>query len=188
MAQILYAVSALAVVMIFSFGMQRAGLTAQQEMYITEARARMLGVARETVERISRMDMPFDEAIDPDRGASGKVYPYISSPVELTSDSSFGGATLISGGLDIDDFHGMSVADSADGLPVMLEFEVTYVDALTGAESAAATFAKRLTVHVSTTAVRYKGEPVMISYSRVFSYPTVIDFVRGIESRPPVEI
>ena len=77
-----------------------------------------------------------------------------------------------------------TIAFVADGIPCTLELETTYVDTLTGVYSANATFAKRLTVIVSTSAIRFNGEPVSVSYSRVFSYPNVIDFARGIKSRP----
>jgi hypothetical protein len=184
MAQLLYAVSALAIVMIFSLGMQRAGITGQQEMMITEARTRMLGVARETVERVSRMDMPFDAATDLTRGASEKVFPYVTSAGELTAPGSFGGCVgYINDCLDIDDFHNFSISDTLNGIPVTLEFEVSYVDALTGAESASATFAKQLRVKVSTISIAQLDGPLTVTYSRVFAYPSTTDFAKGVKTR-----
>jgi len=182
MTQLIYAVSALGVIMLFSVGIQRVGLTGEQEMYITEARTRMLGVARETVEQISRLDMPFDAATDPDQAAQGQ-FPYVDDPAKLTSVSSFGGCTYLSTCKDIDDFDGLSVADSAQGIPVTLDFEVAYVNALTGEESASATYAKQLRVIVSTVAINRNGAPLVVSYSRVFAYPNTMDFARGVQSR-----
>ena len=189
MTQLIYAVSALALVMLLTVGIQRAGLHAEREIYLTEARTRMLAAARETVERITRLDMPFDYATDPDRGAAGKTFPYVSSPGELTGKGGFGGCGLaqtydLSPCLDIDDFHGVGpVADSVDGLPVQFEFSVAYVDTLTGAESMLATYAKELTVTVTSPAFRTATDTLTVQYSRVFAYPSPMDFARGVQSR-----
>ncbi|HUF09164.1 MAG TPA: hypothetical protein VMO47_07585 [Rhodothermales bacterium] len=88
MTQLLYGLMALVVVMLFTIFITSAGLTGEQEMYLTEARTRMLGVARETVERLTTLELPFDYATDPDRGASGQTFPYVNSAAQLTAGDS----------------------------------------------------------------------------------------------------
>lgn len=184
MTQLVYALGAIAVLMLFTTSIQRSGLAGEHEMYLTETRTRMLGVARETVDRITRMELPFDDETNPDGGADG-VYPYVTDPVYLTATSSFGGCSLastyaLSTCLDLDDFDGASVSDTADGIPVDITFEVVYVDTLTGALSASPTFAKMLTATVRSGALLINGDSVEVSYSRVFGYPNPIDFAKAV--------
>lgn len=184
MTQLVYALGAIAVLMLFTTSIQRSGLAGEHEMYLTEARTRMLGVARETVDRITRMELPFDDETNPDGGADG-AYPYVTNPANLTSTASFGGCSLVStyslaSCLDLDDFDGASVSDTADGIPVDISFEVVYVDTLTGVPSGSPTFAKMLTATVTSGALLIDGNPVEVSYSRVFGYPNPIDFAKAV--------
>lgn len=184
MNQVIYAVAALTVVMLFSMSTQRGRVTGTQEMYVTEARTRMMGVARETVERIARTEMAFDEATDSEKVAEGAVYPYVAGPGELTPGNSFGGCADLVACDDLDDFHGVSVNGDMEGLPYNVDVAVAYVDALTGGPTGSQTFAKELTVTVSTPALSLKGETLSVGYSRVFTYPSLFDFALGVASRP----
>ncbi|MFV1980691.1 MAG: hypothetical protein ACC655_06015 [Rhodothermia bacterium] len=185
MTQLIYAIAALAAVTLFSVSMRHSGVTSEQEMYITEARTRMIGVARETVEQISRMELPFDQQTDADRVNSYQVFPYVSTAGELTPSVSFGGCTsLTTNCFDPDDFDDLTLLDQeAEGLPYDLSVTVTYVDTLTSVESMSQTYAKEVTVTVISPAVQISGEPVSISYSRIFAYPTVFEYARGAESK-----
>lgn len=185
MTQLIYAIAALAAVMLFSVSMRHSGVASDQDMYVTEARSRMIGIARESVEQISRMELPFDEMTDADRVNSYVVFPYVSIATELTPYGSFGGCTTMTTNcFDLDDFHDLAMLDQdADGLPYDLGVTVTYVDTLSGAASNTQTYAKEVTVTVTTGAVRIAGNPVSVSYSRIFAYPTVFEFARGAESK-----
>lgn len=183
MSDFIYAIAAVVAVMLFSISLRQTGLSSEQEMYVTEARSRMLGVARETVERVSRMDLPFDANTDPDRIDASLVFPYIGSASQLTSPNAFGGCYgTMSACLDLDDFDGFAVSDSAMGMPYDLGIEVQYVDTLDGSPSGSRTFAKELKVSVSTSAVRIAGQPLSVSYTRIYAYPSVMDFARGVET------
>jgi hypothetical protein len=190
MAQMIYAIAALAAVTLFSVSLRHSGVNTEQEMFITEARTRMIGIARESVEEISRMELPFDEKTDADRLSQYVVFPYVSSAAELTAVGAFGGCTTMhTGCLDLDDFHGLELLDQdADGLPFDLAVEVVYVDTLSGAASGSQTYAKELTVTVTTGAVRISEQPVSVSYSRVYAYPSIFEYARGAESRLNGEI
>ncbi|HUF09163.1 MAG TPA: hypothetical protein VMO47_07580 [Rhodothermales bacterium] len=77
----------------------------------------------------------------------------------------------------------MSLADSAGGLQVTLGFEVAYVDSL-GQHAASQTYAKEVTVEVSTPAIMIAGDSLRVRYSRAFVYPSTVDFARSVAAAP----
>jgi hypothetical protein len=188
MSQMIYAIAALAAVTLFSVSVRSSGVSAEQQMYITETRSRMLGVAQEAIERITRMEVAFDEKTNPDTLSQYEVFPYVDSPAELTPAASFGSVLCndlenVAGCFDLDDFHGISLSDlDAEGMPYGMEIEVAYVDTLTGAASGSQTYAKEVTVTVSSGVVKFGGEDISVSYARVFGYPSAFDYARGAES------
>lgn len=185
MSQLIYAIAALAAVTLFSVSMRHTGVSTEQEMYLTEARSRMLGVARESVEKISRMEVPFDANTNPDNLSEYIVFPYVDSPSELTPSSAFGGcdSDMVTNCFDLDDFDGVHQEDQEEnGLPYDLDVSVAYVDTLDGSESSSQTYAKEVTVTITSSAVVIGGEPVSVSYSRVFAYPSIFEYARGAES------
>ena len=182
MSQLIYSVAALAAVTLFTVSLHRAGISVEQEVYIIEARSRLLGVARETGEQISRMDLPFDSNTDPDLLGESAQFPYVSSPSELTPEGSFGGCNDIAYCLDLDDFSGITFSDTANGLPYEVAIKVTYADTVDGSYSSSQTYSKDLKITVSTEAVRIGNEPLSITYNRLFAFPSLMDFARGAQT------
>jgi hypothetical protein len=183
-SQFIYAIAALAAVILFAVNTRHAGVSVEQDTYLTEAHTRMLGVAKQSLEQISRMELPFDAMTNADLRNQYEVFPYVDSPAELTSAGAFGGCNEIGPScMDLDDFHGINLKNlDAGGLPYDLEISVAYVDTVDGSPSMSQTFAKEITATVSTGAVLVAGDSVSVSYSRVFAYPSVFEYAVGAES------
>ena len=186
MAQMIYAVAAMVAVTIFAISTRHSGVQSENEIYIAEARSRMLGVAREAVERVTRQEIPFDAVVNPDNVGPYDVFPYVDSPTELTDVGSFGNSLCyadLSLCEDLDDYHDYATEGESNGIPFELTMEVSYVDTLTGQQLGnVKSYAKMLTATVTTTAVSFGGEPATVKYFRIFSYPTPFDFALGAES------
>ena len=202
MSQLIYALGALTVLLVFNVSIQRTALQGEREMYTDEARARLMMFARETADRITRLELPFDEQIDPDRIASGSLYPYVATPTGLTAEGDFGGCLAtarrgLSDCVDLDDLHAVGpLDDDLGGLPIEYSFKVAYVDTADGSSTAGAkSYAKKLTISVETSAVlvdsiyaagggfKNDRKNLNVTYERVFTYPNVIDFAKGVKER-----
>lgn len=187
MTQLIYAVSALGIVVIVAVSMQRSSGSNEQDVYTNEVLTHLVTIGRDIVDDIAKQNLPFDKAVDPDRLPSSATYPYIHSSDELTdvTDANFGGCSNFSLCQDIDDFHtgdGDPIEGERNGIEYEATITVQYVTEddpntkLSGIGTGNKSLAKEITVTVSTQAIQVNGEPISASYSRVLTYPRITNY------------
>ena len=166
-AQLIYAVSAVAMAGALSLSVSRGIFASKQLAFRNQMLTQVSGVANEILEDIG--STPFD-----DRTRPGNFPAPPNSAAELTQLSNFGGncdpeATCD----DIDDFHGKSFSREPGGIPFNVDVSVKYVSEDDPASvETAPTFAKEVTLTITTPYV-YRGtldHPIKIVISRVFTY------------------
>jgi len=172
MSQLIYSILALSVTVLFSVSLNRVFNTNTEKTYTNEVLSQMIGVGQDVLEEVGRRGLPFDEAVDEARYVGPIRYPLVHAAFELTPASAFG---MCDSGctdpLDLDDYDGMTFYRTVDSLDYIATVSVQYVDELDPTKvSATQTFAKLVTVEVSSEAIAISGEPLTIDYSRVFTY------------------
>jgi hypothetical protein len=171
MGQLIYSVLGLFVAVLFSTSLNSAVRVNQNRTFTNEVLSQMLGIGEDILSDVGRRSLPFDEAVDEERYDGPIQYPLVHVAWELTPASSFGGCNVPANCLDLDDFHGMLQQRTVEGLDYVAEISVTYVDETNPEiESATQTFAKKVSVTISSEAVHVRGEPLSVTYSRVFAY------------------
>jgi hypothetical protein len=177
MTQLIYSISALSIAVVFAVSMERSSNSGDQAIYTNEVLTQLVTVGRDVVDDIARKDLPFDEKTDPNRIPQPATYPYVLSPDNLTPESGFGGCVDFDACLDVDDFDGMTLEGTRNGLHYTASIDVHYVplDDPNGTPSGN-TWAKEITVHVESTSILFNGEPVSTSYSRVITYPRITNY------------
>jgi hypothetical protein len=188
MTQLIYAVSALGIVAVMALSMQRSSNAGERSVYTNEVLTQLVTIGRDIVDEIAGQDLPFDEAVDPERLPSSATYPYVVDPAGLTLESEFG---VDSGGCaaagtcrDIDDFHYREGDDPITGTRNELEYSayvtVRYVQLENANEAptdfGGRSFAKEIVVTVESEAIQIEGEPISARYNRVITYPRITNF------------
>jgi hypothetical protein len=184
MAQLIYSVLGLTIAVLFATTLNTSIFSNSQRTYTNEVLTQMLGIGEDVIEDVGRRGLPFDEAVDEERYVGQILYPLVHVAWELTPESSFGGCVVYEACLDLDDFDGMILQRTVEGLEYEAEISVAYVDELDPTvETVAQTFAKKVSVAISSTAITVGGEPLRIEYSRVFAYErSTVDTPSTLES------
>jgi len=96
---------------------------------------------------------------------------YEASVDSLTASSSFGGCTVVTSCRDVDDFDGLSITGTKQGLAYRASIDVDYVSR-TNPDSVVSspTMSKRVTVTVSSTSVFVASDSVSGVISRIIPY------------------
>jgi hypothetical protein len=171
MGQLIYSVLGLFVAVLFSTSLNSAVRVNQNRNFTNEVLSQMLGIGEDILSDVGRRGLPFDEKVDEERYEGQVQYPLVHVAWELTPSGSFGGCDAPENCLDLDDFHGMKLDRIVEGLEYDIEIAVVYVnEADPEIESAVQTFAKKVTVTISSEAIYVRDEPLTISYARVFAY------------------
>jgi hypothetical protein len=176
MVHLLYALTALLMIVLFAQNMQRGVLTGELRMELNEVRTSMIGAAIDVLDDIARDNVAFDNATrednipnDPDSLAI--FFPRVQSTAQLTPEDAFGGCVDFDFCLDVDDYHGMILTRDMGEFTYDLSISVRYVDE-TNPETKTGyrTFAKEVAVTVSHPAILVGSDPLMVSIARVFAY------------------
>ncbi len=175
MAQTLYGLIALALVSMLALNMQRGTTNTQQRQIFNEVATQVTGVGSEVFDHIARDGVYFDKYVYDTRS----VFPTCgrtTSPSVFTAEASFVPATSYEASTYIEGFHGMTdVPVARDDIQYLVDIEVQYVDPVTLAPSATQTFAKEVTLTISSPLLflRTPDNPVEITMSRVLEYDMV---------------
>lgn len=169
-AQVLYTIGALAMAAVLSYMMLFGVTTTAQRTYRNEILTQLTGVAVEILEDIG--SHAFDNRTRED------LYPeQATDSTEFTAAGAFGGvsaATCDTSCMDIDDFHGLTLTRSREGVDFSVDIAVQYVDANNPTYAASSkSFAKEVTVVITNPNIYRFNNPdslIQIEISRVFSY------------------
>ena len=156
------------IVALLSMTVQRATHSIDSRKYVNEVVTRASGVATTTLEVIALR--PFDEKTDTTKVTS---FPAVTSAYQLTPEGSFGGCTSFNLCEDLDDYDGMVLTRTYEGVPYTLTITVIYVDPLNpDVYSATQTFAKEVLVEVENPYIKVgaTGTPLKVPFRRVFGY------------------
>ena len=171
MAQLIYSILGLSIAVLFSTSLNSTIFSNTHRTYTNEVLSQMLGIGEDILEDVGRRSLPFDEAVDEERYVGQIQYPLVHVAWELTPESSFGGCLVYEACLDLDDFDGMLLVRSVEGLEYEAEISVAYVDEVDPTkETVTQTFSKKVSVTVSSGAIVIGDKPLSIEYSRVFAY------------------
>jgi len=181
MTQMIYAISALGIVAVFAFMMQRSSLDNEQAMYTNEVRAQLMSIARDVADDLNRRDLPFDYATNEEVGPQPKTYPMVHSPIELTDEISFGGCPATC--QDLDDFDNMEITGVREGLPYSGKIRVRYVDEddpdVAPIDNGGKSWAKEVSVTVKTPAIMIGNDSASVTFNMVVAYPRFTDYTVG---------
>jgi hypothetical protein len=175
MAQTLYGLIALALVSMLALNMQRGTTNTQQRQIFNEVATQITGVASEVFDHIARDAVYFDKYVYDTR----TVFPTCgrtTTPSVFTAEASFVPAADYASSLYIEGFHGMTgVPIDRDDLSYLVDITVRYVDPVTLAPSAVQTFAKEVTLTISSPLLFLStpANPVEVTMRRVFEYDMV---------------
>jgi len=171
MSQLIYSILGLAIAVLFATSLNTTIFVNMQRTYSNETLSQMLGIGEDILEDVGRRGLPFDEEVDEDRYQGPIQYPLVHVAWQLTPAASFGGCVTFTACLDLDDFDGMVEIRTVEGLVYEATISVVYVDESDPTiERSTQTFAKKVTVQISSPAIVVGNEPLSVSYSRVFTY------------------
>lgn len=146
MQQTILALGALMIIMVTALNHQRSILMIQEVSYVREMEGAALDLAKKKTEE-KLIETEFDE-----QWLGSTVFP--SGPNLLTPTNSFGPDGEAVGTYDdIDDYHNFSELNElhsigADTFRFNVNYQVSYIDIVTGDTTSAQTFAKQLTTNV----------------------------------------
>ncbi|MBT8400586.1 MAG: hypothetical protein KJO98_08925 [Rhodothermia bacterium] len=170
--QVLYAFIAMLLIALLSLTLQRGVHSTERRQIVNEVATQLVGVGIDVVEYIGRH--PFDAQTDTtDPVVQAKGFPFVEDPSELTPPGSFGGCADYYSCGDIDDFHGMNVARTVDGIDYSVDIEVEYVDDDSPeTASATQTYSKEVRLEIASPHlyVSSRDNPITVVVARVFSY------------------
>lgn len=175
MAQTLYALMALALLSMVTLNMQRGTTNTQQRQIFNEVSTQVTGVASEVFDHIGRRGVYFDKYIS-DTRTTFPTCGRVTSPAVFTAEAAFVAAGSYATSAYIEGFDGMTdVPVDRDDIQYLVDMEVRYVDPVTLAPSATPTFAKEVTLTISSPLLflRTPNNPVDVTMSRVFEYDVV---------------
>lgn len=187
MTQTLYGLIAVALSMVLSLNLLRTTTSAEQRMVLNEVATHVTGVGENLMEHIG------NQAFD-DNTHEGKaipqppVFPLIVDVAMLTAESGFGntgdGAACDHATPnfydadcdDIDDFHGMTLSREIEGVTYTATIAVQYVVADNPGQDSmgAKTYAKEVSITVTSPYLLLGGAPLAVTVARVFSYKRIV--------------
>ena len=204
MSQMIYAILAMALVMVLSLNMQRGVKQTTQGQTLNEAMTPLVGVGTEVLEHIGSTHFDgFNWNYENSRAASDKrgvaipdpLKPYcgrvaVDEMLSLVSPKDPTGACTSYGTCNyIEGFNGLAAFPVQRGgfTYTVNSISVQFVDPVTQAASLAPTFAKKVTITVSNPYLYLGDDPTntfSLTMSRVFTYgcvadPNLIPYVRA---------
>ncbi|MFO8099470.1 MAG: hypothetical protein R6T83_07605 [Salinibacter sp.] len=175
MAQTIYGIIALALVSMLALSMHQGTTNTQQRHVLNEVATQVTGVGVEVFEHIGRGGVAFDKFVV-DTQTTFPTCGRTTTADVFTPEDSFAPAESYATSTYIEGFDGMTeVAIDRDDIPFEVDIEVAYVDPVTLAPSAVPTFAKEVTLTISSPFLFIKTPqtPVEVQMQRVFEYDTV---------------
>jgi hypothetical protein len=170
MVHLLYALTALMMVVLFAQNMQRGVLSGELRMEFNEVRTQMTGAAIDVIDDIDRQNVAFDR-LTREVGMEPSDFPLVTSASQLTPEDSFGGCSDFALCLDVDDFDDMILTRRVGDFIYDISIDVHYVDeANPNSQTGYQTFAKEVAVTVSHPAIVVGRDPLMVTIRRVFAY------------------
>lgn len=197
---LLYSLIGLMLVGVLALSAMRMSTHSEQRMISNEIMTQVTGIADEVFDHAGAYW--FDEKVDEsDYYQQPPIFPIITTTSSLTSPSAvpgmgvdgWSGCTSAiyapdanTGQLrlqnsarpetcdDLDDLHGLRIDMDRNGLTYRVDVSVTYVDPLDpSTTSSAPTWAKRVSLRITTTDYQIAGNPLEVTMSRVYSYQRV---------------
>lgn len=175
MTQTLYGLLALALLSMVALNVHRSTSNTQQRQVFNEVATQVTGVGSEVFDHIARDSVYFDKYVYDTRSVFPTCGRTTTSDV-FTPEASFVLAASYETSRYIEGFDGMTdVAIDRDDIQYLVDIEVTYVDPVILAPSATPTFAKAVTLTISSPLLFLQtyGNSVDVTMSRVLEYDTV---------------
>jgi len=174
MAQTLYALLALVLLSMVSLNAQRGTTNTQQRQIFNEVSTQVTGVASEVFDHLDRPGVYFDKYIFDTRSTFPTCGRVTTSSV-LTAEAAFVPSTYATSSY-LEGFDGLTdVVVMREDIEYLVDVAVRYVDPVTLAPSAMQTFAKEVTLTISSPLLflRTPSNPVTVTMRRVFEYDMV---------------
>lgn len=175
MAQTFYGLIALALVSMLALNMHRSTTNLQQRHIFNEVATQVTGVGSDVLDHVSRSGVYFDKYIY-DTRTTFPVCGRVTSPDVFTPKDAFIPAATYATSPYLEGFDGMTeVRIDRDDLTYLVDLNIEYVDPITGTPSAVPTFAKKVTLTISSPFLflRTPETPVEVTMSRVIEYDVV---------------
>ena len=174
MAQTLYGLIALALVSMLALNLQRGTTNTQQRQIVNEVATQVTGVAGEVFDHIARDSVFFDKYVLDTRFLFPKC-GRTTSPSVFTPKASFVPAPRYATSRYVEGFDSMQVTIDRADIEYVVDIAVDYVDPVTLAPSATPTFAKEVTLTISSPLLFLKtpSNPVEVTMRRVLEYDRV---------------
>jgi len=174
MAQTLYGLIALALVSMLALNLQRGTTNTQQRQIFNEVATQVTGVAGEVFDHIARDSVFFDKYVYDTRFLFPTCGRTTSSAV-FTPKAAFVLAASYAASRYVEGFDGMQVTIDREDIEYVVDIAVDYVDPVTLAPSATPTFAKEVTLTISSPLLflRTPDSPVEVTMRRVLEYDRV---------------
>jgi len=184
MVQTLYGIIALALAMMLALNLMRTITGTQRKMVLNEVATQVTSISVDMMEHLSTK--AFDDKTDESGlDLATTTFPIVTTATALTPPSGFGSvAERPLPALpcphpdfysvhcdDIDDFDGMTMTRTIDGIPYAAEITVRYVNETDPNQvSSTQTFAKEVVVEITSPYLRIGSTPISATFSRVFTY------------------
>ena len=179
MVQTLYGLIAITLAMMLALNLMRTVTGTQRKMILNEVAMQVTGISVDIMEHLANKS--FDENTV-ETGVDLSNLPLVTSANQLTNPGGFGYNQ--DGGLcdapnffydpdcdDIDDFHGLTLNRTVNGIPYTAEIMVRYVEEDNPSLPAPDhTFAKEVTVKITSPYLLIGNDPIEATFSRVFAY------------------
>jgi len=164
MAQYIYLMGALAGIILFSMMMGGGRMLSQRQVFVNEASTQTMGVANEILDLIDRPGIEFDS------GTAG-LQAWEADLDGLTPPEEFGGCDAIEACDDVDDFDGLNVTITNQGMNYDVAIEVMYVSR-SNPDSVVTTptMSKRVSVTIEASSVLMGNDSPTATISRVITY------------------
>jgi hypothetical protein len=174
MAQTLYGLIALALVSMLALNLQRGTTNTQQRQIVNEVATQVTGVAGEVFDHIARDSVFFDKYVYDTRFLFPTCGRTTSASV-FTPKAAFVSAASYATSRYVEGFDSMQVTIDRDDIEYVVGIAVDYVDPVTLAPSATPTFAKEVTLTISSPLLFLKtpDSPVEVTMRRVLEYDRV---------------
>jgi hypothetical protein len=166
-------------VMMLSLNLLRITTGTERQMVLNEVATQVTGFAVDIMEHVG--NKWFDEVTD-ETGVT--IFPLVTSQTQLTASTSFGN---VGDGLncnpadfydpdcnDIDDFHGMTVNRDLDGIPYTATISVRYVREDDPSTVTDKSFAKEVSVVITSPYLLLGNTPLQVTLTRVYAYNRII--------------
>ena len=174
--QVIYAFIAILLVALLSLTLQRGVHSTERRQMVNEVSTQLVGVGIDVLEFVGRR--AFDYEVDTTRADFAvwrDDFPYATDPTDLTPATSAEWGNCPSGFYtcdDIDDFDGLTVTRTVDGMDFSVDILVEYVSESTPDDPAAQSFAKEVRLEISSSSLYLNSpaNPLTVVISRVFAY------------------